>query len=142
VIESLFQSGALDVMERVVRFTEQRHGVLTHNIANLSTPNFRPTDLSARDFQASLSQAVEARRNGGQPGPLVLRDHGDLRFRSGRIEARSAAGGQNILFHDRNNRNLDHEMKNLAENTMAHNMAVQMIRSEFDLLESAIRGTA
>ena len=142
MIQSVLQSGTLEVMERVIQFTEQRHRRLTHNIANLSTPNFRPRDLPVKDFQASLARAIEARRSGGQAGPLELRDHGGLRFRSGRIEAEAAADGRNVLFHDGNDRSLEHEMKNLAENTMAHNMAVQMIRSEFDLLESAIRGTA
>ena len=41
MLESLFQSSSLPVVEQVVNFTEARHGVLAGNVANLDTPFFR-----------------------------------------------------------------------------------------------------
>ncbi len=38
MIQGMFDGGALPVLSRVIQFTAARHRVLTHDIANLSTP--------------------------------------------------------------------------------------------------------
>ena len=43
-----------------------------------------------------------------------------------------------MLFHDRNNRDLDRLMQDLAENQMAHGFAITMLRRQFESLRSAI----
>lgn len=141
MIQGLFSSGAVPILERLVQFTGARHRVLTHNIANLSTPYFKPRDLDPDGFMASLRQAVDRRRRGKSPlsGPLQIGDTRQLRFRADRIEARPQFTNQNIMFHDRNNRDLERIMQDLAENTLAHNAAIEMLRSEFNLLRTAIR---
>ena len=138
----LFNSGTMPVLERMVQFTGRRHEVLTHNIANLSTPYFRPRDLSVARFQKQLRQAVDDRRETSHSahGPLRLRSTRELRFHPDRLEAQPEPLDENILFHDRNNRDLERVMQDLAENTLAHNTALQLLKSEFDLLEKAIRG--
>ena len=75
MIESMFQSGALPALDRLVQFTEQRHQVLTHDIANLSTPFFKPVDLDPKQFQQSLAAAIDQRRSGKSPanGPWNCR---------------------------------------------------------------------
>ncbi|MEX0745785.1 MAG: hypothetical protein WD118_09295, partial [Phycisphaeraceae bacterium] len=111
------------------------------NIANLSTPNYRPRDLDPREFQASLQEAIAKRRSIGSPtaGKLEMRDTASLRFGEGRIDAQPTASNRNILFHDRNNRDLDRTMQHLAENTLAHNTGIELLRNEFDMLKMAIR---
>ena len=49
---------------------------------------------------------------------------------------------ENILFHDLNNRSLERHMQDLAENTMAHNAAIELLKGGFALLENAIREQA
>jgi len=141
LIEGLFQSGSVQSLERLVQFTGRRHTVLANNIANISTPRFRPGDLDADAFQAELGRAIDDRRARGG-GRLELRDSEQLRFKADRILATSSPTDQNILFHDRNNRDLERMMQSLAENTLAHSAGVQMLRNEFDLLETAIRERA
>lgn len=142
MIQGLTQSGAMPVLERMIQFTAARHKVLTHNIANLSTPYFRPRELSPAMFQASLAEAVERRRRhpGAVSGPLEMRDTAQLRFHEDGMEIRPGFRDQNILFHDRNNRDLERIMQDLAENTLAHNAAIELMRSEFQLLRTAISG--
>lgn len=141
MIVGLLDSGALPVLERVVQFTQQRHGVITDNVANLSTPYFKPRELDTGAFQAALRDAVDQRRDSADPtfGPLELRDTDQLRFHHGRIETTPGQSNQGVLFHDQNNRDLERVMQDLAENTLAHNMGIEMLRSEFSLLSIAIR---
>ncbi len=141
MIAGLFDSGALPALQRLVQFTSQRHAVLTHNIANLSTPYFQPRDLDPKTFQATLRDAIDQRRASRTPtsGPLPLTDTAQLRFRAGGIEVTPTPTHQNILFHDQNNRDLERTMQHLAENTLAFNAAVELLRNEFNMIEVAIR---
>ena len=136
MIQGVLTTGALPVLERLVQFTARRHEVLTDNIANLSTPYFKPRDLDPATFQAALREAIDTRRR--RPNPtsgLLPADRTELPLPG------AAEGGhhQGILFHDQNNRDLERIMQSLAENTMVHNATVQMIRNQFDMLRMAIR---
>jgi len=44
------------------------------------------------------------------------------------MKMRAGKAGENVLFHDENNRDLERTMQHLAENTMAHNVTIEMIR--------------
>ena len=142
MIAELANHGAAPALERLVQFTEARQGVLAHSIANLSTPHFRPADLPVDEFQRKLGRAMDRRRADRSPrlGPLELsRGGGSLRFGRDRLEVEPVPRDENVLFHDRNNRDLDRLMQDLAENQMAHGFAVTVLRKQFASLELAIR---
>ncbi len=141
MIAGMLDSGAIPALQRLVQFTSARHRVLTDNIANLSTPYYKPRDLSVSGFQQSLADAVERRRRSPNPtmGQLSLRDTRELRFGKDRLDASPRPTHENVLYHDQNNRDLDRTMQRLAENTMAHRSAVELLRSEFEVLKMAIR---
>ncbi|MEM7626399.1 MAG: hypothetical protein AAF333_12455 [Planctomycetota bacterium] len=141
MISEMFQSGAMPVLERLAQFTGARHAVIADNIANLSTPYFRPKDLSVEKFQRQLRKAVDARRATATPtaGALNLSDTREFRFEEDRLDATPETLDENILFHDRNNRDLERIMQDLAENTLAHNATMELLKNELDLLKTAIR---
>jgi len=141
MIVGMFDDGALPVLERMVQFTERRHRLLANNIANLSTPFFKPTDLDTESFQRELGRAIDARRRTRTPtsGPLPLESTRQMRFHEDGMEVRPQPTHDNILFHDQNNRSLERTMQHLAENTMAHNMAIETLRSRYGILQLAIR---
>lgn len=135
MIGDLFDSGSMPVLQRLAQFTEQRHKLLVNDIANLSTPGFRPTDLDVNAFQQQLAAAIDARRNapgnGGDPaGPLPSSNETNA----------PQPDNSGILFHDDNNRNLEHLMKNLAQNTMTYNASMELLRNQFQMLGVAISG--
>lgn len=141
MIDRLTNSGAMPTLERLLQFTQARQTVLADNIANLSTPYFKPRDLSPESFQKALGEALDRRRTRPNPvaGPLPMRDTRQLSFGRHSLEVKPRALNENILFHDENNRDLDRTMQRLAENTMMHNVAIELMRSELNLLETAIR---
>ena len=140
-MDGLFNNGAAPVLERLVQFTERRQAVLAHNVANLSTPKFRPTDLDIGAFQAALGRAVDARRTRDAPhdGPLDLRSNRTLTFRRDGITANPRPLDENVLFHDENNRDLERMMQDVAENQMVHAAGIRLLKNQFDMLEVAIR---
>jgi flagellar basal-body rod protein FlgB len=138
--QQLFNSGAIQSLERLVQFTGARHRVISDNIANLSTPYFRPKDLDVKAFQRNLKTALDRRREATDPAGqrLEMTDTRELEFHDDGLTATPKALNENILFHDRNNRDLERIMQDLAENTMAHNAGLQLLKSEFDMLKLAI----
>lgn len=141
MLDELLNAGSLPALERLVQFTEARHRVLTDNVANLSTPYFKPQELSPRSFQKTLSEALERRRSSGNStsSPLVMQDSDQLTFTDDGMQAKPENANQGILFHDQNNRDLDRMMQQLAENTITHRVATDLIRTEYHILQVAIR---
>jgi len=138
MIEGMFDSGALPVLERLVQFTSVRHTALANDIANVSTPYYKPRDLNVKEFQAELRRAIQDRREQG--GALKLKDTAQLRFSDGELNARPGATNDNILFHDQNNRDVERLMQSVAENTLTHMAALRLVGQELSVLQTAIRG--
>ncbi len=141
LIDHLLNSEALPSLERTVQFAARRQELIAHNIANLSTPNFQPRDVSPADFQRSLGAAIDRRREkfGASRGPLEFEGNREVRVEGEglRLEPRQDSG--NVLFHDRNNRDLERTMQSMVENLAVYRFATDMLRSRMELLNTAIR---
>jgi flagellar basal-body rod protein FlgB len=141
LIGDITNSGAIGSLELTVRFAGARQRLIAHNIANLDTPDFQQVDASPKVFQQALQAAIDDRRlrTGGE--------HGELNF-TGNAEVRREADGQlcvtpstpsgNILFHDRNNRDLERLMQDNAENAATFRVATDLLRSRYEILRAAI----
>lgn len=128
MINGLTNAGALPVLERLVQFAGARHRLIVSNIANLDTPGYRPVDVSVKGFQSALGEAIDERRAHPRPGAEL-----------DRIELAPEPVGENILFHDGNDRDLERTMQHLVENFMTFRFASEMLRSRFDAINTAIR---
>ncbi len=141
MIDGVTNADAIPVLERMVQFAGQRHRLIVNNIANFSTPGYRAMDVSVDAFQAQLGEAVDARRkhHGASGGELELRDSPMIKYDSIGITLHPEPIGKNILFHDRNDRDLERTMQDLAENFMTFRLAADLLRSRMALLNTAIR---
>jgi flagellar basal-body rod protein FlgB len=103
-------------LERYLSLTSQRHTMIVSNMANIDTPGYRTRDVDFRGELLRLSQ------NGGN--------------------SRLSSMGQQVQGlverPDGNNVNLDREGMALAETQMQYRVAVQLIKSEFHRLLTAI----
>lgn len=141
MIADIFQSGSIPALQKLVQFTEARQKLLAHNVANLATPYFKPVDVDVKGFQQQLGEAIDRRRQTGDPsgGPLEMRDSSEVRFdEQGNMTFQPRATNQGILFHDQNNRDLERTMQDLAENQMAHRVALDLLASRYGQLQRAI----
>jgi flagellar basal-body rod protein FlgB len=143
MISKLFTNGSMQSVERLVQFTGARHKVLTNNIANIETPFYRARDLDPKAFQAGLRDAIEGRRRtGASPidGELKMRNTRQARFHADGATFSADFDDTGIMFHDRTNADVERTMQHLAENTMAHNVGLEILKNQFELLKTAIRG--
>ena len=141
MIKGMFSYGSMPVLERMVEFTGARQELIAHNIANFSTPYFKPTDLDPVQFQAQLRDAMDkrSRKPNGMRRELELGSTSQVRMSRGGMEFRPQQSNENILFHDQNNRDVERTMQDLVENALAHRTSVELLKSQFDLLRTAIR---
>lgn len=140
-IKSVLTSGSLPSLEATLRFAGQRRDILAHNIANLTTPGFIPRDASPVKFQQTLAKAVEARRSrtGGEHGDLPLGQSREIEPDGrGGFRLKPTTAADSVLFHDRNNRDLERTMQDLAENASVHRIATELIRGRMAYLHAAI----
>lgn len=146
MLTDLTNSGAIPTLSAALRFASERQKLIAHNIANVSTPNFIQRNVSVADFRQALSEAVDNRRRqcGGESGPLGFGNSGSIQVEpDGSVQLRpdqhspSSSEGS-ILFHDKNNRDLERLMQDSVENAAFYRMNIDLLRTRFDLIKSAI----
>ena len=56
-MSSIFDGTTIPLLEKIARFGDKRHDVLTANVANIDTPNYKRRDLPVEAFQKALREA-------------------------------------------------------------------------------------
>lgn len=130
LIEKLLDQGSVPVLEQTLRFAAARHRLIVENVVNVDTPNYRQKDLSVERFQAMLRDRVDSRRESGPGADRVNFDE-----LAGELETPQ----RGILFHDGNNRSMEHLMADHAKNAMMHNLVIELLRKQFQALELALK---
>ena len=126
----LLNSSAATVAEQVANFTEARHAILASNIANLDTPGYRVRDLSVQTFEESLKEAVDAQRHPISPGVRS--------YQADEAMQRVKDSMKSILYHDDSNVGLEQQVTEVTKNQYMHNLAISIMRSQFQMLEVAV----
>ena len=133
--QSLF-AGTISALQKSLNIGSLRHKVLTSNIANIDTPNYK-------EFEVVMQDALK--RKGDSPGALQLvrtqpRHLGGRRPSSTEVKIKASDPPPFSLRADGNTVDLDRTMGKLAENTILYRTAAQMIRKKFQGLKNVIQG--
>lgn len=142
MIDGLVNADSIPVLEAAMKFAARRQKLIQHNIANLTTPEYQAVDVSPEKFAEALGDAVERRRSGTGVERRELKFEGNDQVRireNGEFELKPRVGSGNVLFHDRNDRDLERSMQALAENVAAFRIATEFFRGRIDMLNTAIR---
>ena len=127
-IDRLINSGPMPVLEQQLGFTEARETLLAQNIANATTPGYQQKDLSVETFHSMLQEKV---------GEQASAAPGSVDFSDIKSEVENPSNG--ILFHDGNNRSMEELMSNNAKNVLMHNLAVELLRNQFQTMNMALK---
>jgi len=123
----------LNVLQKGLEASSIRQQVLSNNVANVDTPNFKRSDV---DFQAVLGAAI-----GETSGALSMKQSSPKHISgvadgvgSGVVMDQSTS-----LRNDGNNVDVDKEMTNVAENGLYYNSLTSVISSQLGLLRMVIK---
>jgi flagellar basal-body rod protein FlgB len=126
MINAIFNQPAYTAAKQMLDATAVRHQAIASNLANLETPNYRRVDLSPT-FQAELQQAI-ASGNPNRTSPLKPT-----------LEVDSTAL---VSSADGNTVQLENELLQLNQNTLAHSVETQLVTGPLLRLRLAITGHA
>lgn len=156
MINSFIQPPSVPLLKQVAQFSERRQEVLAANIAKIDTPGYKTRDLPVDAFQNAMKKAV-AQLNSPSPrtpqslSPLLpVEFPSSLTTRESSVEElfsedlfRSQELPSNSLgLQDNGKRNIEHEVMEMTRTLMMQSYAMQMMTSQYDLLEAVISGQA
>jgi flagellar basal-body rod protein FlgB len=127
-IDRLLNQGSEPVLEQTLQFTEARQRLLAEDVANSSTPNYVQKDLSLDQFQKVLVKKIDE-QSSEVPGTVSFQD----------VSMDIQHPDHGILFHDGNNRSMEQLMSDQAKNALMHNMAVELLRDQYSMIETALK---
>lgn len=122
----------LQILEKGLGASDLRQRVISNNIANVSTPDFKRSDV---DFEAVFNAALgekdglPLKMTSPRHLPGLMREDG-----SGIVTDQSTS-----LRVDNNNVDIEREMANAAENGYYHNALTRTISDQLAMLRSVIK---
>jgi len=133
MINQLFESTTIPVLEQVVNFAQTRHSLLAGNLANLDTPGYKVRDLSPQAFESKLKQAISHRHESA-----TNRSLGDITQAVNNPIGQISGELETFLYHDESSGNLETQIAAVSKNQLQHNLALSIMTSQFRLLQTAI----
>ena len=127
-VDRLLNQGSAPLLEQVVHFAAQRHKLIAENIANVDTPDYRQKDLSVGRFHKLLRERAAERRS-APPGSLG--------YDGLNVDVENPVAG--ILFHDQNNRSMEHLASEQAKNGLLYTLAIELLNKQFSSMQAALR---
>jgi len=124
MIDALFNQNAYIATKKMLDATAMRQEALASNIANLETPGYKRLDVSA-SFNEELSRALASK-----DGTAI----GQLKPSLG-VDQTAVANTR-----DGNTVQLENELIQLNQNTLAHTVETQLLSSKLLQLKLAITG--
>ncbi|WP_404344434.1 flagellar basal body rod protein FlgB [Vreelandella aquamarina] len=133
---------AFNFHQQALGLRQQRHQVLSANIANADTPNYKARDI---DFASELKKAVEGGQAQQQGGGLTLARTSD-RHLVGEGPAWRGAGNADLLYRipdqpslDGNTVDMDRERTQFADNAVRYQAALTIMNRRIQGLKNAMQ---
>lgn len=113
----------IDTLSKSLDLHLLRQSVISDNIANAETPQFKARKV---EFETELQRAVEANENGAM-GPDILS-----------VEANIVQDPHSEMGQDLNTVDMDREMAAMTKNDVQYSAGTQMVNKKFFFLKYAI----
>ncbi|MFD0049303.1 flagellar basal body rod protein FlgB [Actinomycetes bacterium NPDC127524] len=123
-------SNTFQSLESALDYSSLKQKVLSQNIANADTPNYKAEDVTKGSFQDALDSSIKAYRTDAR--------HFDF---SGDQLSQGVITRQNVQYNSNGNSvDIDKEMSDLASNQIYYDAASDLISGKFQSLQTIIRG--
>lgn len=114
-------------LEHSLNYSTARNKVISHNLANVDTPNYKAKDIQ---FKTVLEGKLKAKLTHPKHRPFANELTGY------RVQAKTGT----IYNHNNNNVDIDKEMAELAKNQLYYQSLVDRLNGKFHDLQTVIRG--
>ena len=119
-------------LEQALNYSSSKQKVISQNIANADTPNYKAKDVSFKAIlQNELSQNFTTNRT----------DNRHIDFSDSPVTQPSIVTRPNVQYNNSGNSvDLDQEMSDLATNQIYYDALIEQENSKFATLQNVIRG--
>lgn len=122
----------INILEKSLDASSLRQKVLTNNIANVDTPDFKRSDV---DFNQVLGEAIGRQVEGDLPLKVTSERH----LQKSAFNTDVVVEDQSSAYRtDGNNVDIDKEMVNVAENGIYYNSVTRAISAQLSHLRTVI----
>ncbi len=125
-----FFSGTIQSLESAVSQTTMKQKVISQNIANVDTPNYKAKQVSFRQSLNSEMNSLQANRT----------DERHFAFVATQVSSAIKTKSNTSYQANGNNVDVDSEMTDLAKNQIYYNALMDRLGSKFNTLKTVIRG--
>ncbi|WP_078380901.1 flagellar basal body rod protein FlgB [Sutcliffiella halmapala] len=122
-------STSINALEKGIQYAGTKHKVISHNIANVDTPNYKQKVVNPT-FKEIYNGAMHATRT----------DTRHREFSATSKQAYSINNTSHSFSHNGNNVDIDKEMSDLAENQIYYYTMIDQLNGKFQSLQSVIKG--
>lgn len=123
-------SGTITNLENAISYSTAKQKVISNNIANIDTPNYKAQDVRFNKFLTNEMSKFNA-----------------IKTNEKHIDFGSASGGHLIVTrnntnyqHNGNNVDIDQEMTEMAKNQIQYNALIDRLSSKYNSLKTVIKG--
>ncbi|WP_339145803.1 MULTISPECIES: flagellar basal body rod protein FlgB [unclassified Sutcliffiella] len=122
-------STSIQALEKGIQYSGVKHKAISHNIANVDTPNFKRKEITP-NFGETFQKALKSHKTDAR--------HQDF---SGTTNLPYKADKTSHSYsHNGNNVDIDKEMSDLAENQIYYYTLIDQMNGKFQSLQSVIKG--
>lgn len=136
MINEVVGSATINILAQGLHAANTRHQVISNNIANVNTPDFKKSEVTFENLLAKQldpgSGSLDVVRTNDKHLPVVSLNGG--------IAPQIKEVGTTTMRTDGNNVDVDIEMADLAKNNIYYNAMVRQISDYMSSLKSVIAG--
>lgn len=123
-------SGTIKTLEGALQRANVKQKVISDNIANVDTPNYKAKKVSFKNMLNEESSRIDALKT----------DYRHIDFKGNESNYSIVSSKQTSYQQNRNNVDIDQEMSKMAENQIQYQALVERISGKFNSLKTAITG--
>lgn len=124
-------SGTINTLENSLKYSTLKQNVISQNLANVDTPNYKAQEVLKPSFSSELKSAMQA----------IKTDSRHMEFsNSTQSNFPVVTKPTSIYNHNGNSVDVDKEMAELAENQIYYNALIDRINGKFNTLKTVITG--
>ncbi|MFS0787033.1 flagellar basal body rod protein FlgB [Shouchella sp. 1P09AA] len=131
----MFTTQSISVLEGALQYATDQQKAISSNIANVDTPNYK-------EKSASFQHVLQTAQANGSDFIARKTDDRHVTFPLPHISQENMMQQLQQYNHNGNSVDIDKQMSLMAENQIYHQALVDRLTSNFQSLETAIRGSS
>ena len=123
-------SNTIQSIEKAITFSTAKQKVISNNIANVDTPNYKAQEVRFNQAFGNEMQRLRALKTNSQ----------HIDFGSSSSNYRIISRNSTSYQQNGNNVDIDQEMTDLAKNQIQYNALIDRLSSKFNSLKTVVKG--